>query len=107
MSSFFPHAISSSRIIISHFEDFPSFDSLKDHVLSLVRPVNKSMFGVHDPLGLRYFFQFRVSLSPLRSHKSRHNFISLIPLLISVIVNKASKIQVIFYSSVLPMLLTE
>ena len=75
MNSFFPHAISSWNIIILHFEDFPSFDSLKDHVLSLVRPVNKSIFGVHDPLGLRYVFRLRVSLSPLRSHKSRHNFI--------------------------------
>ena len=75
MDSFFPHAISSWNIIISHFEDFPFFDSLKDHVLSLVRPVNKSIFGINAPLGLRYLFQLRVSLSPLRSHKSRHNFI--------------------------------
>ena len=32
------------------------------------------MFGVHDPVGLRYLFQLRVSLSPLRSHKHQHNF---------------------------------
>ena len=50
-------------------------DSLNDHVLSFFRPKNKSIFGVHDPIGLRYLFQLRVSLSPLRSHKSRHNFI--------------------------------
>ena len=75
MNSFFHHAISSWNIIISHFEDFPSFDSLKDHILSLARSVNKSIFGVHNPLGLRYLFQLRVSLSPLRSQKSRHNFI--------------------------------
>ena len=74
-NSFFPHAIYSWNIFISHFEDFPSFDSLKDHVLSLFRPKKKSIFGVHDPIGLRYLFQLRVSLSPLRSHKSRHNFI--------------------------------
>ena len=74
-NSFFPHAISSWNIFISHFEDFPSFDSLKDHVLSLFRPMNKSIFGVHDPIGLRYLFQLRVSLSPLRRHKNRHNFI--------------------------------
>ena len=75
MNSFFPHAISSWNIIISHFEDFPSFDSLKDHVLSFFRPKNKIIFGVHDPIGLRYLFQLRVSLSPLRRHKNRHNFI--------------------------------
>ena len=74
-NSFFPDEISSWNIIISHIEDFPSFDSLKDHVLSFFRHKIKSIFGVHDPIGLRYLFQLRVSLSPLRSHKSRHNFI--------------------------------
>ena len=48
---------------------------LNDHVLSLFRPMTKSIFGVHDPVGLRYLFQLRVILSPLRSHKSPHNFI--------------------------------
>ena len=36
--------------------------------------MTKSIFGIHDPVGLRYLFQLRVSLSPLRSHKYRHNF---------------------------------
>ena len=61
-NSFFPHAISSWNVIISHFENFPSFDSLKEHVLSLFRPKAKSIFGVHDPIGIRYLFQLRVSL---------------------------------------------
>ena len=75
MSSFFPHAITSWNIFISHFDDFPSVDSLKEHLLSLLRPKNKSFFGIHDPFGLRYLFQLRLSLSPLRSHKFHHNFI--------------------------------
>ena len=53
----------------------PSFDTLKDHVISFFRPKTKSIFGIHDPLGIRFLFQLRVSLSPLRSHKRRHNFI--------------------------------
>ena len=64
-NSFFPHAISSWNKIISHFEDFPSHYCLKDHVLSFFQPKNKSIFGVHDHIGLRYLFQLRVSLSPL------------------------------------------
>ena len=74
-NSFFPDVISSWNKIVSNFDDFPSFDVLKNHVVSSFRPKNKSIFGVHDPIGLRYLFQLRVSLSPLRSHKSRHNFI--------------------------------
>ena len=47
---------------------------LKRHI-SLFRPEPKSIFGLHDPLGLHYRFQLRMSLSPLRSHKRRFNFI--------------------------------
>ena len=43
-------------------------------MLSLFRPKKRSIFGVHDPVGLRYLFQLRVGLSPLRSHKMQHNF---------------------------------
>ena len=59
--------------MISNFQDIPTFTSLKSH-LSLIRPKIKSTFGIHDALGLRYLFQLRVNLSPLRSHKMRHNF---------------------------------
>ena len=75
MNSFFPRAISSWNIVISHFEVFPSSDSLKDHALSLSRPKIKSIFGVHNPVGLRYLFQLRVRLRTLGGHKSHHNFI--------------------------------
>ena len=60
--------------MISNFQDIPTFTSLKAHLLSLIRPKIKSTFGIHDALGLRYLFQLRVDLSPLRSHKRRHNF---------------------------------
>ena len=53
----------------------PTFDSHKTHITSFFRPKTKSIFGIHDPLGIRFLFQSRVSLSPLRSHKRRHIFI--------------------------------
>ena len=55
------------------FQDIPTFTSLKSHLLSLIRSNIKSTFGIHGALGLRYLFQLRVNLSPLRSHKRRHN----------------------------------
>ena len=60
--------------MISHFQDIPTFTSLKSHLLSLIPPKIKSTFGIHDALGLRYLFQLRVNLSSLQSHKRRHNF---------------------------------
>ena len=38
------------------------------------RPKANSVFGIHDTIGLRYLFQWRVSLSPLSTRKLRHNF---------------------------------
>ena len=52
----------------------PTFEKLKSHLASLFRPRRKSIFNIHDPMGLKYLFQLRVGLSPLRSHKRSHNF---------------------------------
>ena len=60
--------------MILNYQDIPTFTSLKSHLLSLIRPKITSTFGIHDALGLRYLFQLTVNLSPLRSHKRRHNF---------------------------------
>ena len=60
--------------MILNFHDIPTFTSLRSHLLSLIRPRIKSTFGIHDALGLRYLFQLRVNLSPLRNYKRRDNF---------------------------------
>ena len=36
--------------------------------------MKKSIFNIHDPKCIKWIFQLRVGLSPLRSHKKRHNF---------------------------------
>ena len=74
-SSFFPNAITSWNNIVSHFQHLPTFEGLKDHILSLIRPVRKAVFGIHDPMHIRHIFQLRVGLSHLRSHKKHHNFV--------------------------------
>ena len=75
MSSFFPDAITAWNNVITHFENIPFINILKDHILSLIRPKKKNIFDIHDPLGLRYLLQLRVGLSFLRYHKKCHNFI--------------------------------
>ena len=37
-------------------------------------PPAKSVFGIHDPIGLSYLTQLRVALSKLNFHKFKHNF---------------------------------
>ena len=77
MNSFFPNAIASWNIFmeIFNYKEVPSIGILKKNILSLIRPESKSFFNVFDPVGIRYLFQLRVSLSPLRGHKWCHNFI--------------------------------
>ena len=53
----------------------PSILKFKSHITSFIRPNRKSTFGIHDPNGIRFLFMIRLNLSPLRSHKFRHNFI--------------------------------
>ena len=43
-------------------------------MIGCYRPVGKPVFDIYDPTGLRYLFQLRLGLSPLRSHKKSYGF---------------------------------
>ena len=77
MNSFFPDAIASWNLFmeIFNYKFVPSLRLLKNDIISLIRPESKSFFKIHDPTGLRYIFQLRVRLSPLKGHKYCHKFI--------------------------------
>ena len=74
LNSFFPNAISIWNNIIPNFEYLPSFERLKNHLISMIRPKLRSTFDLHDSIYLRHLFQLRLGLSHLRYHKKRHNF---------------------------------
>ena len=42
--------------------------------MSRIPPPAKSVYGIHDPKGLSYLTQLRVSLRKLNFHKFKHNF---------------------------------
>ena len=46
----------------------------KTKLLSLIHLPVKSVFGIHDLIGLSYLYQIRVELSRLNFHKFKHNF---------------------------------
>ena len=87
MNSYFPDAIASWNIFMEIFKykEVPTIGTLKKDILSLIRPVSKSFFKIFDHVGLRYLFQVNGVTTSLIRH------------LVSVIVAKATKIQVIFY----------
>ena len=72
-NSFFPDAVSTWNKIIGNFNLMPSIGKFKSHIISLIRPMAKSTYNIHDPIGLRFLHMLRLELSPLNSHKFNYN----------------------------------
>ena len=73
-NSFLPNSVNSWNYLSFDFQNSISLDIFKHKINSFIRPVPKSIFGIHNPKGLKCLYQLRVGLSPLRFDKRRHNF---------------------------------
>ena len=74
MNSFFPAAIKSWNNIDSELQKCDSIANFKKQLLVLIRDKPKSIFGIHNPIGLKHLFRLRLGLSPLKYDKYRHKF---------------------------------
>ena len=74
INSFFPNSTQSWNNIDINFQSSLSLGTLKIYIFSLIRPISKSTFGIHDPQGIKKLFKLQVGLSPPR-HKTTHNFL--------------------------------
>ena len=74
-NSFYPNTISLWNGIDTHLKNSPSLTNFKSSLIKIIRPSKKSVFGIHDTRRLKWIFQLRVSLSPLKVHKKLHNFV--------------------------------
>ena len=73
-NSFFPDSVNMWNDLGPQLRGAESLSIFKKNILKLYRPTKKSVFNIHDPTGIKWLFQLRVGLSPLKSHKMRHNF---------------------------------
>ena len=73
-SSFYPNCLAEWNEPDPEIRLAPSVGIFKKKLISIIRPPAKSVFGIHDPIGLSYLTQLRVGLSKLCFHKFRHNF---------------------------------
>ena len=73
-SSFYPSCLTEWNKLEPELRLAPSITVFKKKLLSLIRPPAKSVFRIHDPMGLSHLTQLRVGLSKLNFHKFRHNF---------------------------------
>ena len=73
-NSFFPDSVTIWNELGPELRGSQSLSTFKKNLLSIYRPEKKSIFDIHDPKGIKWIFQLRVGLSPLKSHKKSHNF---------------------------------
>ena len=73
-NTFFPNAISIWNNTIVNIQEDITLQKFKSRIFSIIRPIAKSIYGIHDPIGIHYLYQLRTGLSPLRNHKFRHKF---------------------------------
>ena len=55
-----------------------SISKFKRSLQTFIRPKNRAVFDIFDPIGLKLLSRLRVKLSHLREHKFRHNFLDTI-----------------------------
>ena len=73
-NSFFPNTISLWNKLDLNIKRSKNISIFKSSILKIIRPIKKKTFNVHDSNRLKWIFQLRVGLSPLKHHKKRHNF---------------------------------
>ena len=73
-NSFYPDAVKNWNNIGPEMRQTDEISTFKSTLKAMIVPEEKSIFKIHSQ-DLRYLYQLRVGLSPLRAHKFRHNFL--------------------------------
>ena len=74
-NSFYPDSVICWNKLSPETRKIDSLKKFKENILKDIKPEPKSIFNLHDPDGVKFIYQLRVGLSPLREHKNRHNFL--------------------------------
>ena len=73
-STFYPNCLSEWEKLDPESRESCSVNVFKKHLLGLIRPPSKSVYGSHDPKLVSVLMQLRVGLSELNYHKFKYNF---------------------------------
>ena len=76
---FFENSYSPSTIIEwnkldSNIYNSEALNIFKSKLLKFIRPTANSIFGCHNPIGVKLLTRLRLGLSHLREHKFKHGF---------------------------------
>ena len=71
--SFFPSTLRDWFDLDNDITSAESISIFKNKLLSLIRPVQKKVFNIFDPQGLKLLTRLRLGFSHLNEHRFRHN----------------------------------
>ena len=72
--SFFRYSIIEWNKLDINLRNAKSFLKFTNSLLKIGRPMQNSIYNIHDPVGIKYLTRLRLGLSHLNEHKFRHNF---------------------------------
>ena len=73
-SSFYPICLKEWNNLTPEIRELPTVNSSKNQLFVLIRPTQKSIYGLHDGSSVVILTQPRLGLTNLNSHKFNHNF---------------------------------
>ena len=73
-NSFFPYTIETWFSLDPTIINSKSLEIFKSKLLAFIRPVQRSVYSVFNPQGLKFLTQLRLGQSHLNEHRFTHNF---------------------------------
>ena len=73
-NSFFPYCIKEWNKLDVKIRNLSSLSKFKKALLAPVKTDENSLFGIHDPAGVKLLNRLRLNFSHLNEHKFRHGF---------------------------------
>ena len=74
MHSFFPDSIKSWNNIGSEFTSLSPISKFKEALLSVIRPAKKSIFGIHNPTGIKKTDSTAIGSQPIGKSQTKSQF---------------------------------
>ena len=73
-NSFFPYSIAQWNQLDLKIKNCTSYPVFRNSLLKIIKPLENSIYNIHDPQGIKLLSRLRLGFSHLREHKFRHNF---------------------------------
>ena len=74
-NSFFPSIIMEWNNLDLEIRNSDNLQHFRKKILKFIKPSAETIFGIHNPLGIKLLSRLRMGLSHLREHKFKHGFL--------------------------------